>query len=186
MGAVLARRKQAEADTRGRSRDGRGTIPPGHALTRDGWMNETKRSVDSDGVRDEGRLVGVLCVGYVRERPLSTLMTDFLRRSALVVVTALERISAYRELVAALDLAHLKGDIVGFMFTHGNYGEIREFIGRKVCEIVGAQHLLLISDDGSRNDCSGRMRRNAAPDAWSPPSTGTGVCRSRSSRTARR
>ena len=107
------------------------------------------------GVRNEGRLVGVLCIGYNDERILSTPLLDFLRRAALVIVTTLERIDTYHDLSVALNIAHLKGDIVEFMFKHQDYGEIRDFIGKKACEISGAQHIMLCSDDGSRTDWFG-------------------------------
>ena len=111
--------------------------------------------VHAVGVRHEGGLVGVLCVGYLEDCQLPTHLVDFLRRTALVIVSTLERISTYHDLAVALDLAHLKGDIVEFMFTHRGYEEIRNFIGEKVREVTGAQHLLLSSDDGSRNDWFG-------------------------------
>ena len=108
------------------------------------------------GVRKEGRLVGVLCVGYNDENfSLSKPLSDFLRRAALVIVTSLERIATYHDLAAALSIAHLKGEVVDFMFKHQNYGEIRDFIGQKVRGITGAQHLMLVSADGSRSDWFG-------------------------------
>ena len=54
-----------------------------------------------------------------------------------------------------LNIAHFKNEVVEFMFTHQKYDEIRDFIGRKVCEITKAQHLLLCSDDGARSDWFG-------------------------------
>ncbi len=107
------------------------------------------------GIRKEGRLVGVLCVGYDDERYLSTPLADFMRRAALVIVTTLERISTYHDLAVALNLAHFRGDVVDFMFTHKSYAEIREFVGKKVRDITGAQHLMLCSADGSRRDWFG-------------------------------
>ena len=111
--------------------------------------------VHSFGVCNEGVLVGVLCVGYGEDRELSTPLYDFLRRSALVVVTTLERIATYHDLSVALNIAHLKGEIVEFMFRHPDYKAIKELIGTKVCEIAGTQHLMLCSDDGSRTDWFG-------------------------------
>ena len=111
--------------------------------------------VHSFGVCNDGVLVGVLCVGYVEDRELSTPLCDFLRRSALVVVTTLERVATYHDLSVALNIAHLKGEIVEFIFRHPDYNAVREFIGTKVCEIAGAQHLMLCSDDGSRSDWFG-------------------------------
>ena len=55
----------------------------------------------------------------------------------------------------ALNIAHLKGEVVEFMFRHQKYEQIRDFIGEKVCKITGAQHLLLYSDDGARSDWFG-------------------------------
>ena len=110
----------------------------------------------SFGVRNEGKLVGVLCVGYDDDRSLSTPLFDFLRRAALVVVTTLERIATYHDLSVALSIAHVKGEVVEFMFKHSNYDEVKEFLGRKVCDIAGAQHLMLCSDDGSRSDWFGK------------------------------
>ena len=107
------------------------------------------------GIRKESRLVGVLCVGYDDERYLSTPLADFMRRAALVIVTTLERISTYHDLAVALNLAHFRGDVVDFMFTHKSYAEIREFVGKKVRDITGAQHLMLVSDDGLRSDWFG-------------------------------
>ena len=111
--------------------------------------------VHSFGIRNDGRLVGVLCVGYAEDRHLSTPLYDFLRRSALVIVTTLERIATYHDLSVALNVAHLKGEIVEFMYKHRDYEVIKYFLCTKVCEATGAQHLMLISDDGSRNDWFG-------------------------------
>ena len=115
-------------------------------------FSDNLKIVHSIGIRQEGRLAGVLCVGYEDERSLTPLLTGFLRRSALVIVSTLERIATYHDLNAALDQAHLKGDIVEFMFQHTDYAEVRNFIGEKVREITGAQHLLLCSNDGERTD----------------------------------
>ena len=104
------------------------------------------------GVRKEGRLVGVLCVGYNEERYLSMPLSDFVRRAALVVVTTLERIATYHDLSVALNIAHIKGEVVDFMFKHQKYSEIRDFVGSKLCEITGAQHLMIVSDGGVRSD----------------------------------
>lgn len=107
------------------------------------------------GVRNEGRLVGVLCVGYNEGRVLSRPLADFMRRAALVIVTTIERISTYHDLAVALKITNLKSEIVEFMFRHQNYAEVRDFVGSKVCEIAGAQHLMLCSEDGSRSDWFG-------------------------------
>ena len=107
------------------------------------------------GIRKESRLVGVLCVGYDDERCLSTPLADFMRRAALVIVTTLERISTYHDLAVALNIAHFKGEVVDFMFKHQSYSEIRDFVGAKLCEITGAQHLMLVSGDGLRSDWFG-------------------------------
>ena len=107
------------------------------------------------GIRKESRLVGVLCVGYDDERYLSTPLADFMRRAALIIVTTLERISTYHDLAVALNIAHLKGEVVDFMFKHQSYSEIRDFVGAKVREIAGAQHLVLFAGDGSRADWFG-------------------------------
>ena len=107
------------------------------------------------GVRNEGRLVGVLCIGYNDERGLSKPLADFLRRAALVIVTTLERIDTYHDLSVAMNIAHLKGEIIEFMFKHLDYEEVKEFLGAKVCEYAEAQHLMLCSDDGSRSDWFG-------------------------------
>lgn len=53
------------------------------------------------------------------------------------------------------EVAHLKSEVVEFMFKNQNYGEILDFVGRKVCAITGAQHLMLCSNDGSRTDWFG-------------------------------
>ena len=111
--------------------------------------------VHAVGVRHEGELVGVLCVGYVDDRQISTPLVDFLRRAALVIVSSLERIATYHDLTAALNIAHLKGDIVDYMFKHQGGKEIMDFIGEKVREITGAQRLMICSDDGSRKDWFG-------------------------------
>ena len=111
--------------------------------------------VHSIGVRQDGRLVGVLCVGYTDGRQLAASQIDFLRRSALVIVSALERITTYHDLTVALNIAHLKGEVVEFMFRHHDYVAIRDFIGRKVCDIIGAQHFMLCTDDGTRTDWFG-------------------------------
>ena len=107
------------------------------------------------GVRNEGRLVGVLCVGYNDGRDLSRPLADFLRRAALVIVTTIERISTYHDLAVALKITNLKSEVVEFMFRHQDYAEVREFVGSRLCEIVGAQHLMLCSEDGSRSDWFG-------------------------------
>ena len=111
--------------------------------------------VHSTGVLQEGRLVGVLCAGFFEERPLTPLQSGFLRRSSLVIVSSLERIATYHDLSVALDLAHLKGDIVEFMFHHQDYREIRDYIGEKVRMTSGAQHLMFSSEDGTRFDWFG-------------------------------
>ena len=107
------------------------------------------------GVRNEGRLVGVLCVGYNEGRSLSRPLADFMRRAALVIVTTIERISTYHDLTVALKITNLKSEVVEFMFRHQDYAKIRDFIGSKVCEITGAQHLMLCAGDGSRSDWFG-------------------------------
>ena len=107
------------------------------------------------GVRNEGRLVGVLCVGYNDNTTLTRPLADFMRRAAFVLVTTIERISTYQDLAAALNIANLRGEIVEFLFRHQNYAEVREFVGGKVCAITGAQHLVLYSEDGSRCDWFG-------------------------------
>ena len=108
--------------------------------------------VHSAGILREGRLVGVLCVGGGKERPLTPLQAGFLRRSAFIIVSALERIATYHDLSVALNVSNLKAEVVEFMFKHEDYEEVKEFLGTKVCEITGAQHLMLCSDDGSRSD----------------------------------
>ena len=113
------------------------------------------KSLHCFGARKEGTLVGVLCVGYNGAEELSRALEDFLRRSALVIVMALERIATYHELSVALSIAHLKGEVVEFLFRHQEYAEVRDFVGAKVCEITGAQHLLLYSEDGARSDWFG-------------------------------
>ena len=107
------------------------------------------------GVRNEGRLVGVLCIGYNDERSLSAPLIDFLRRAALVAVTTLERIDTYHDLVVSLNIAHFRSEVVEFMFKHHSFEEIRAFIGGKVCSITGVQHLMLCTDDGLRYDWFG-------------------------------
>ena len=107
------------------------------------------------GVRNEGRLVGVLCVGYNDNRTLSRPLADFMRRAAFVTITTIERISTYHDLAVALNISNLKGEIVEFLFRHQDYAKIREFVGSKMCEITGAQHLMLYSEDGSRSDWFG-------------------------------
>ena len=59
------------------------------------------------------------------------------------------------DLSVALNVAHLKGEVVEFMFRHQDYAEVRDFVGSKVCGITGAQHLMLTSEDGSRSDWFG-------------------------------
>ena len=107
------------------------------------------------GVLQEGRLVGILCVAFAEERLLTPIQAGFLRHSAFVIVSALERIATYHDLAVALDIASLKAEVVEFIFKHQDYGEIREFLGAKVCAITGAQHLMLYADDGSRSDWFG-------------------------------
>ena len=107
------------------------------------------------GVRNEGQLVGVLCVGFNDGRTLSKPLADFLRRAALVIVTTIERISTYHDLSVELKITNLKSEIVEFMFRHQNYAEVRDFVGRKLCEIAGIQHLMLCAEDGSRSDWFG-------------------------------
>ena len=62
----------------------------------------------------------------------------------------------YHGLTVALNVAHLKGEVVEFMFHHQNFAEILEFVGSKVCEVTGAQHLVLCTDDGTRTDWFGK------------------------------
>ena len=113
------------------------------------------KNLHSVGIFQDGKLAGILCVGFAAERQLTTLQIGFLRHAAFVIVSALERIATYHDLTVALNVAHLKGEVVEFMFKHQDYEEIKEFLGSKVCEITGAQHLLLCSDDGSRSDWFG-------------------------------
>ncbi len=113
------------------------------------------KSLHCFGARKNGELVGVLCVGYNGTGELPRALEDFLRRSALVIVMALERIATYHELSVALSIAHLKGEVVEFLFRHQEYAEVRDFVCPKVCEITGAQHLMLRSEDGERSDWFG-------------------------------
>ena len=108
--------------------------------------------VHSTGILQAGQLVGVLCVGYDEERTFTPLQAGFLRRAAFIILSVLERIATYHDLSVALNVAHLKAEVVEFMFKHQDYEEVREFLGTKVCEITGAQHLMLCSDDCSRSD----------------------------------
>ena len=110
------------------------------------------KSLHSAGVRRGESLLGILCVGFVDDRQLTPLQIAFLRRSAFVIVSVLERISTYHDLTVALNVANLKSEVVEFMFQHPNYEEVKDFLGRKVCDIIGAQHLMFSSSDGSRND----------------------------------
>ena len=132
------------------------------------WLGENIESEDSmsaiagqikvlhsTGVLQGGSLVGILCVGFAEDRPLTPLQISFLRRSAFVIVSALERISTYHDLTVALNVASLKAEVVEFIFKHRDYEEIKEFLGTKVCGITGAQHLMLCADDGSRSDWFG-------------------------------
>ena len=112
--------------------------------------------VHSFGVRNNGKLVGALCVGYNDDRQLSLPLGEFLRRAALFIVMTLERIATRHSLTVALNVAHLKGEVVEFMFKHPDFEEVKEFIGSKVCEITGAQHLMLCSDNGIRSDWFGK------------------------------
>ena len=114
----------------------------------------------STGVLQEGRLVGILCVGFAEERSLTPIQASFLRRSAFIIVSALERIATYHDLSVALNVASLKAEVVEFMFKHQDYEEIKEFLGSKVCAITGAQHLMFCSDDGSRSDWFGEDAPN--------------------------
>ena len=116
------------------------------------------------GVLQEGRLVGILCVGFAEERPLTPLQASFLRRSAFIIVSALERISTYHDLSVALNVASLKAEVVEFMFKHQDYEAFREFLGTKVCAITGAQHLMLYADNGSRSDWFGEDAPNCCRD----------------------
>ena len=113
------------------------------------------KTLHSFGVRNEGTLVGVLCVGYNGDGALSRPLADFMRRAAFVIVTTIERISTYHDLAVALNISNLKGEIVEFLYRHQDYAKIREFVGSKMCEITGAQHLMLYSEDGFRSDWFG-------------------------------
>ena len=66
-----------------------------------------------------------------------------------------KRLADYRDLTVALNIAHLKGEVVEFIIKHQDYREIRDFMGEKVCAITGAQHFLIRSADGSRADWFG-------------------------------
>ena len=118
-------------------------------------LGEQIKVLHSTGVLQGGRLVGILCVGFTEERPLTPIQASFLRRSASVIVSALERIETYHDLTVALNVASLKAEVVEFLFKHQNYEEIKDFLGTKVCGITGAQHLMLCADDGSRSDWFG-------------------------------
>ena len=114
------------------------------------------KTVHAIGIRREGKVVGLLCVGYSRRHALVTMQAGFLRRASMVIVAALERIKTYRQLAISLKITNLKSDVIEFMFRHRDYARIRDYIGRKVCAIAGAQHLMLCSSDGSRADWLGR------------------------------
>ena len=118
-------------------------------------LGEQIKVLHSAGVLQGGRLVGILCVGFAEERPLTPLQVGFLRHSAFIIVSALERLATYHELSVALNVANLKAEVVEFIFKHRDYEEIKEFLGSKVCAITGAQHLMFCSDDGSRSDWFG-------------------------------
>ncbi len=66
-----------------------------------------------------------------------------------------ERIATFHDLSVALSIAHLKNEIVEFMFRHQNFAEVLDFVGTKVCELIGAQHLGFCAEDGSRSDWFG-------------------------------
>ena len=100
------------------------------------------KTVHSVGILREGRLVGVLCAGFVKELSITSLQIGFLRRSAFVILSVLERFSTYHELPVAMNVASLKAEVVEFLFKHEDYEEIKEFLGSKVCAITGAQHLM--------------------------------------------
>ena len=108
------------------------------------------------GIRREGKVVGLLCVGYARRHALVSLQAGFLRRASMIIVAALEKIETYRQLAVSLKITNLKSDVIEYMFKHRDYARIREYIGRKVCAISGAQHLMLCSSDGTRADWLGR------------------------------
>ncbi|MBR3222104.1 MAG: response regulator [Kiritimatiellae bacterium] len=118
-------------------------------------LAEQIKVLHSTGAIQGGRLVGILCVGFAEDRPLTSIQAGFLRRSAVVILSALERIATYHDLSVALNVASLKAEVVEFIFKHQDYEEIKEFIGTRVCKITGAQHLMLCSDDGSRSDWFG-------------------------------
>ena len=100
------------------------------------------KAIHSAGVLQGGSLVGILCVGFFEDRSLTPLQIGFLRHSASIIVSALERIATYHELSVALNIASLKAEVVEFIFKHQDYEEIKEFLGSKVCAITGAQHLM--------------------------------------------
>ena len=114
----------------------------------------------STGVLQAGRVVGILCVGFAEERPLTPLQASFLRHSAFIIVSALERIATYHDLTVALNVANLKAEVVEFIFKHQDYREFKEFLGTKVCAITGAQHLMLYAENGSRSDWFGEDAPN--------------------------
>ena len=121
----------------------------------DSLSNLTGKTLHSTGIIQEGKLVGILCVCFADDHPLTSHQIGFLRRSAFVIVSALERISTYHELSVALNVANLKAEVVEFLFKHQDYADFRDFLGPKLCAITGAQHLMLRSDDGSRSDWFG-------------------------------
>ena len=111
--------------------------------------------IQAIGVHHDGKLLCVLCVGYAAARTFTALQAGFLRRSARLIASALERIATYHDLSVALNIAHLKGEVVEFMFRHQNFAEVLDFVGTKVCELIGAQHLGFCAEDGSRSDWFG-------------------------------
>lgn len=133
------------------------------------------KTLHSTGVLQGGRLVGILCVGFTEDHPLTPLQVGFLRRSAFVIVSALERIATYHDLTIALNVANVKSEVVEFMFKHQSYEELKEFLGMKVCEITGAQHLMFCTDDGSRSDWFGADAPNCCHDC-AKASTSFGKC----------
>ena len=129
------------------------------AGTRDALQPQGIKSLIATPLIGAGDIVcGFAGFGYVKAKCAE--FTDHIITNLHEAANLLLHCQRLHEQDKALDIAHLKGEVVEFMFTHKNYDEIRDFVGRKVCEITKAQHILLCSDDGARSDWFGEDAPN--------------------------
>ncbi len=111
--------------------------------------------VHSVGIRHEGVLRGVLCVGYFEEGQLSTPLADFLRRSTLVIVTALEFMSiAYdnerheKTINKIQEHQRFRADALAYALSKDDLPGLIDLIMHRLLELTVCDYIAIHSVDG--------------------------------------